>query len=585
MDCLAPRMLGILGRDRTRVRVVIIQDHLQQLPMPGDIHQSLIQYQNAMVLALRWTEDKKNKWFYPYANNHQVDIHGLKASDIVEWADLLLVSCMHADTLAKMLHGIIDSPLLEVLRSWDVSKKVAIIPAMSRQMWENPMTRKQLSKIRRKWNWVRILEPLTWDPIEASLDAYKTWSGFQECVDTFKNQIDLLLLGQDHDPAGSGTSNSLLTSKTNKVQLPLEVWSIILQYTNDWELGKTLGIYTSLPVPFEWQKDSMATGYSFMRDLEWIILTGKLHDVVQIFKTHGSPKSLSSLCLKLIIKFSRTDILSYLEVDHKELFWSQFGHTLLPTKASAYFGQRAILDWWHCSPSFLTKEYNADALDFASKSGFVHILQWWRVSGLPLRYTDAALEQASSQGHIAVLDWWRSASYAHHDLANSIQGSPHATAATSNFVNDSSRRQEVTNLHPLRLKVGKSLLNAAQNGQTATIRWWMSSGIPTVHEEAVARTAAAHGHVDVLRLWKEIKGEKMQYDNQVLVGPTKNEHVDVLEWWKTSGYRVEYKTCDIEEALEDSRGGEGEERIRRWWANNGLNLGVGTSEWMKVKIL
>jgi hypothetical protein len=25
--------------------------------------------------------------------------------------------------------------------------------------------------------------------------------------------------------------------------------------------------------------------------------------------------------------------------------------------------------------------------------------------------------------------------------------------------------------------------------------------------------------------------------------------------------------------------------VRRWWALNGLNLGVGTSEWMRVKVL
>lgn len=76
----------------------------------------------------------------------------------------------------------------------------------------------------------------------------------------------------------------------------------------------------------------------------------------------------------------------------------------------------------------------------------------------------------------------------------------------------------------------------------------------------------------------------MIFDNQVLVGATKNGHADVLEWWKRSGLRVEFKTCDIEEAMEDALGG-GEERVRRWWEANGLNLGVGTSEWMKVKVL
>ena len=113
------------------------------------------------------------------------------------------------------------------------------------------------------------------------------------------------------------------------------------------------------------------------------------------------------------------------------------------------------------------------------------------------------------------------------------------------------------------------------------MKWWAQSGIPTGHEDAVARTASTNGHVDVLQQWKACRGDKMQFDNQILVGPTRNAHVAVMEWWKQSGFRVEYKTCDIEEALEDSSG----DMIRTWWAKNGLNLGVGTSEWMKVKDL
>ena len=47
---------------------------------------------------------------------------------------------------------------------------------------------------------------------------------------------------------------------------------------------------------------------------------------------------------------------------------------------------------------------------------------------------------------------------------------------------------------------------------------------------------------------------------------------------------MEYKTCDIEEAMEDAVG-SGEGVVREWWAANGLNLGVGTGEWMRVKVL
>ncbi|CAL8578743.1 hypothetical protein XPA_004516 [Xanthoria parietina] len=571
-----------MGADRSRVKVLILQDHPLQIPLSAKIQQLLSQHKGAEVSALHYNLQER-QWHHSCPGEQdclQGCVGGTpyEEHEVITWPDLMLVSCMQADTLAKMLHGITDSPLLHALRSWDVSKKVAVVPAMSLQMWENPMTRKQLSKIWRKWHWIRVLDPLTWDVNQRPSDA--VWSGMQECVDVLRNQIDLLLLGHDHVPAGSSNPHAWIASNDKQVRLPLEIWSIILQFTGDWELAKTLGIYTNLRVPADWQWHQFAYGQSFMRDLEWAILTGKLHDVVHLFKTHGPPKTLSKLCVKLIIRFSRTDILSYLEHDHPDLFWSQFGHNLLPTKASAFFGQTAILDWWQRSPTFLCKEYNNDAMDFASKSGFVHVLEWWRRSGLPLRYSDAALEQASSQGHIAVLDWWRWAS-SYRDIASG-QSEGLFGSATNNTAGNII---ETERMPPLPLKAGKALIYAAQNGQTAAIRWWMSSGIPTVHEDAVARTASTHGHVNVLQLWKEMKGEKMQYDHQVLVGPTKNQHANVLEWWKTSGYRAEYKTCDIEEALEDSRGGAGEDDIRRWWAKNGLNLGVGTSEWMMVKIL
>ena len=126
---------------------------------------------------------------------------------------------------------------------------------------------------------------------------------------------------------------------------------------------------------------------------------------------------------------------------------------------------------------------------------------------------------------------------------------------------------------------------ATQNGHAHVVRWWLHSGIAFPHEDTVAKLASTHGHVEILALWHELKGSKMIFDNQVLVGATKMGNVGVLEWWKRSGLRVEYKTCDVEEALEDGYEGERGMEVRRWWARNGLNLGVGTSEWMKTKVL
>ena len=251
-----------------------------------------------------------------------------------------------------------------------------------------------------------------------------------------------------------------------------------MEHVGDWKVAKSLGIHTNLPMPTEWRAhvpkvSSTSVNVQQYGGLEWTMLVGSHDQVLSLFRFYPTPEWLSWLCVKLIIKSSRTNLLSYLESNHKDLFWSTFRHALLPTKASAVFGQIAILDWWHTSPSFLAKEYSAEALDSASKAGFIHVLDWWRNSRLPLRYTEAALEQASSRGNLEVLEWWRKAS-----LPQTSEAHPdydEASAHDTQSVNPATRASNMpSNTHhtpPLPLLVGKSIIYAAQNGQAATVQW------------------------------------------------------------------------------------------------------------------
>ncbi|KAK4983791.1 hypothetical protein LTR66_008698 [Elasticomyces elasticus] len=489
-----------------------------------------------------------------------------EAAELCEWADLLVLAPMDANNLGKMLHGNTDSLMLEVLRSWNVSKKILMLPGMSALMWENPMTRKQLNKVRRKWNWVTVLQPILWT-FESEWKKFTSWEGIVNLMEAIRNQVDLMNIGQDMEVSPShratfSTSESHSTDRQARL-LPPELWSMIVDFTGDWELAQTLGFYTNLPTPQEWQKHTLPHGpQTYMEKLEWTILTGNYRDLDSFIVANSVPRWLSRLCIKLIMRFAMTTTLSYLENTHRDLFWATFGHTFLPDKASSVFGRPEILEFWRTSPSFLTKEYTAEALDGASRAGFVQVLDWWRTSGLPLRYTEAALEQASSQGHVDVLEWWAGAS----KRAGGTQEESDAAA-------------------PVRLKPGKAICYATQAGQTAVVRWWIESGVGFLHEDTVAKLASTHGHVPILALWLAFKGSKMIFDNQVLIGATRFGHVDVLEWWRRSGLRVEYKTCDVEEALEDGAEGKKGAEVRRWWAKNGLNLGVGTSEWMRTKVL
>lgn len=527
----------------------------------------------------------------------QIEFYKQQAYEMCEWADIMVLAPIDADTFAKMLHGITDCLLLEILRGWDVSKKILLVPGMTTAMWENPMTKKQLSKVKRKWQWVRVMQPILWsyDNVGSS-KCFMSWEGFNELIDVIKNQAELMTIGHDVDIAASGAACLARHNTKTDASLPPEIWTLIFEYVGDWEISRALNVYANIPIPLEWQirpgntKDELQR---YMRSLEWTILTSPVSEIIK--RLESAPKGiayLSSLCVKLIIKFCLTDILTYLEANFKDLFWATFGQKLLPTKASAVYGRTEILEWWRTSPTFLSKDYTAEAMDGASKSGFVHVLDWWLKSGLPLKYTEIAMEQASSKGHLLVLEWWKQAS-AH-------QGSHHVDSDTRNRQGSSVHEgPEVPSVPSesqpaLRLKPGKSLLAAAQNNHPLVLRWWDNSGIPISYSESIAKVASQHGHVAVLDAWRELKGEKMAFDNQVLVHPTKNGHVEVLEWWKSysrggdgrPGGRVEYKTCDIEEALEDSVGSPGQEdAVKRWWAKNGLNLGVEVSEWTKVKVL
>ncbi|KAK3333734.1 flavoprotein [Cercophora scortea] len=492
-----------------------------------------------------------------------------QAFELVEWADLLVLAPIDADHLAKMMCGMSDTLILEVLRSWDASKRILLIPGMSTHQWENPVTKRQMSKLHRKWSWVRVLPPILWhyeDRVKPK--RVVNWDAFNEVLGIIKNQADLLKLGHNVEVAVQQGTSLTPGGRGNHCALPPEIWSIIMEYTNDWELATSLGVFTNLPMPTSegWRlepKDPSDPLQVFMHELEWTLLTANTAAIRK--KLSSAPSTfhdLSALAVHLIFKFSLTDVLSFIESNFPHIFKCFDGKTI-PTKASAYYGRTDILDWWAKSPSFLEKQYDAEAINGASMRGFVQVLDWWRRSGLPLKYTETALEMASSKGHLHVLEWWR----------ETVEKNP--------------------SIAP---KPGRALLAAAQWGQLDVIRWWEESGIAVDHQDSVCKMASRWGQVKVLDLWRELRGDdKIQFDNQILIEPTYHAHVPVLEWWRRyahgelpgmngrKGKQVEYKTMDVEEALEDSLGDQ--TKVRRWWAENGLNLGLGTSEWMKVRYL
>ncbi|KAJ6008501.1 hypothetical protein N7540_012477 [Penicillium herquei] len=506
-----------------------------------------------------------------------------KAAELCEWADMLLVAPIDAGALGSMLAGLTNTLTLALLRGWVSTKPVVLIPGMTVSEWDNPMSDRQLKEIDHFWPWVHMVAPVLWESNGPEDLTQWPWYGLKDLLKTLEKALNLppwdasvatasavkgkSTVVQTSPKAalaltlsGSNTVSALQHLQTHwpnpefKVRsLPAELWLNIFEVQlGDWEIAKAVGITNRLPVPQEWQSHLLKM--STPASLEYTILRGSFAAIKKRIDALPRWKPLSDLACHLIVKFSRTDILSYLTENHLDLLCTTSRLTNIPYRASAIYGNPTVLTWWRDSPALPTKEYISDAMDGASRAGFTHVLDWWLHSGLQLKYSERALESASAEGRVVVLDWWKAAS------------------------------AKAPRHKPLPMKVGKSVLLAAQSGQNASLAWWDASGIPYSNAENVARIASTHGHVHVLDFWYRLKGPKMIFDNQVLVGPTKNGHDHVLQWWKDCGLRVEFKTCDIEEALEDAAPGA-DVRVRSWWERNGLNLGLGTREWMKPKVL
>lgn len=515
------------------------------------------EFTDVNLTGLHWIE---NAPVDPYRNQKQMLGHKL-----ARWADMLFVIA-DAGMVALMLAGLTTDVILHAIRCWDTSKRILMLPELSVEEHKSPIWRRQLNKIQRKWEWIQILEPALWkykyptdvDDMDELLEPEFLWQGFNEVLEALHTEAQMVL----RRARAIALPVAMKKQNTNRSALPPEIWTQIFDHLGDWEVATALNIYTHLITPSKWHGLVPESG-SKSQSLEWVILTKPINQIKLFFEKHSGkskPLTLSPISLDIIFRFARTDVLTYLASDQKDIFWTSFSSGILPHKASCIYNSPAILQWWKDCPSVIKKEYESAAIDGASRAGFIEVLQWWLDSGLPLQYTERALENASSRGLVDVLEWW-------HVNNAKLQGTE----------------------RELPLKVGKSIWLAAQCGRAQSIAWWERSGIPYSHEERVATVASQGGHVEVLDLWYSLKGSKMIFDNQVLVGPTKHGHANVLEWWKDAsrkyGLRVEYKTCDIEEAMEDAVGGGGEGEVREWWARNGLNLGVGTGEWMKVKTL
>ena len=80
--------------------------------------------------------------------------------DFGDWADILLIAPLTADTLSDMAHGKADKFLTSIVLAWPKEKPLVFAPAMNTRMWENPITRANLEIVRTVYQ-IKIVGPVS----------------------------------------------------------------------------------------------------------------------------------------------------------------------------------------------------------------------------------------------------------------------------------------------------------------------------------------------------------------------------------------------------------------------------------------
>ena len=86
--------------------------------------------------------------------------------------------------------------------------------------------------------------------------------------------------------------------------------------------------------------------------------------------------------------------------------------------------------------------------------------------------------------------------------------------------------------------------NASENGHVQVLEWFKRSGYKFKYDNWAIIRASRYGHVQVLE-WFKHSGYKFKYDNYAITWASRYGHVQVLEWFKHSGHEFKYNKSAI----------------------------------------
>ena len=83
------------------------------------------------------------------------------------------------------------------------------------------------------------------------------------------------------------------------------------------------------------------------------------------------------------------------------------------------------------------------------------------------------------------------------------------------------------------------IYSASKYGQIQVLEWFKNSGYEFKHINKAINCASHEKHIQVLE-WFKNSGYEFKYDECAINHASRNGHVQVLEWFKNSGYEFKY---------------------------------------------
>ena len=107
---------------------------------------------------------------------------------------------------------------------------------------------------------------------------------------------------------------------------------------------------------------------------------------------------------------------------------------------------------------------------------------------------------------------------------------------------------------------------ASKNNYINILNWWKASGLKLNYESYAMNEASANGHVEALQWWLNSNLE-LKYTEFAINEASRKGFVNILQWWRNSELELKYDNQAMNEASAN-----GHTKILQWWTESALKL-------------